>query len=258
MDRQDNVFYTDLVHVWKQTPAGVRSIAVRDVHTHELSLDAAGNLYGEHAWYTEATNWGYYIWCRRPDGKISKVIPDTKEFWKDYGFARDRQGTLYWMTDVGKQQQIRCKTAKGTVRTLATGQFGPAHWVTCSPNGTVYFLQGDLLYRLSPGGKPKRLSGHLCRQPIANHALMGLWTDAAGRVYVANARENIVQRITPDGTVRTVARSSATGRRPVASQRPTGIYGCSNSRRPTRCGCGASSAAPSPSSNPAPAGRPPR
>jgi hypothetical protein len=46
-DRHGNVFYTDLMHVWRITPAGHKSIVVRDVHTHELAVDSLGNLYGE-------------------------------------------------------------------------------------------------------------------------------------------------------------------------------------------------------------------
>ena len=54
VDGRGNVFYTDLAHGWKRTPGGKRSIFVRNVHTHELFLDVAGNLHGEHLWY-EAT-----------------------------------------------------------------------------------------------------------------------------------------------------------------------------------------------------------
>ena len=50
------VFYTDLKQVWKITPNGEKSVAVPNVHSHELCLDADDNLYGEHLWYEgEAT-----------------------------------------------------------------------------------------------------------------------------------------------------------------------------------------------------------
>src|SRR5688572_23144493 len=51
MDSRGNVFYTDLSHVWKIAPDGAKTIAVRGVHTHELALDSADNLFGEHLWY---------------------------------------------------------------------------------------------------------------------------------------------------------------------------------------------------------------
>ena len=82
--------------------------------------------------------------------------------------------------------------------------------MACTPNGPVYFLKGGVLCRLAPTGQLTRLTGHLGYSPRASHALMGLWTDARGRVYVANARENIVQRVATDDTVTTVATGSAT------------------------------------------------
>ncbi|MEK6565879.1 MAG: hypothetical protein AABZ41_04135, partial [Bacteroidota bacterium] len=61
MDSQGNVYYTDLKHVWKLTPDGTKSIAIRNVHTHELYIDPQDNLYGEHLWYEgDATKkWGH-------------------------------------------------------------------------------------------------------------------------------------------------------------------------------------------------------
>jgi hypothetical protein len=50
-DSRGNVFLTDLKQVWKIAPDGQRSVAVPNVHTHELILDKDDNLYGEHLWY---------------------------------------------------------------------------------------------------------------------------------------------------------------------------------------------------------------
>lgn len=74
-DSCGNVFYTDLVHVWKITPDGKKSIAVRSVHSHELYLDAQDKLYGEHLWYEgDATKrWSHRIWCLKPDGTLVRV-----------------------------------------------------------------------------------------------------------------------------------------------------------------------------------------
>ena len=40
-DRAGNVYYTDLTHVWRIAPNGRKAIVVRNVHTHELAMDAA-------------------------------------------------------------------------------------------------------------------------------------------------------------------------------------------------------------------------
>ena len=39
-DSRGNVFFTDTKQVWKVTPDGRMSVAVGDVHTHELCVDA--------------------------------------------------------------------------------------------------------------------------------------------------------------------------------------------------------------------------
>ena len=82
MDSKGNVFYADLTHVWKITPDGERTIAVRDVHTHELYIDTHDNLYGEHEWYEgEATDkWSNHVWCLFNDGVLKKTIPDVEGF----------------------------------------------------------------------------------------------------------------------------------------------------------------------------------
>src|SRR5687768_15883654 len=71
-DRQGNVFYTDLTHVWRITPAGRKSIVVRDVHTHELAIDSLGNVYGEDSRYLGSgegdDRWRTRIWRLGPDG----------------------------------------------------------------------------------------------------------------------------------------------------------------------------------------------
>ena len=74
MDSHGNVFYTDLEHVWKISRDGKKSIAVHTVHTHELYIDSADNLYGEHLWYNgEATNtWGHRVW--RLTAQVSSQI----------------------------------------------------------------------------------------------------------------------------------------------------------------------------------------
>src|SRR5687767_7064624 len=97
-DRQGNVFYTDLVHVWRIAPDGRKSIAVRDVHTHELSIDSAGNLFGEDSDYLGGERWRHRVWRRAPDGRVTDVIPWTDGFFREYGFVRDRAGAMYWVS----------------------------------------------------------------------------------------------------------------------------------------------------------------
>src|SRR4051812_2022191 len=213
MDRQGNVFYTDLTHVWKINPQGKKSIAVRNVHTHELCLDAAGNLYGEHLWYEgEATNrWGHRVWRLGPDGKLTDVIPPRQGFLRDYSFVRDAAGSMYWM-EREPRFLIRKRAPDGAISTLAAcpncRQVG---WMTATADGTVRFLDAGNLIEVSPAGAlrtvAKNLQERLLTQPQVNepHLLMGLWTDVERNTYIASYGARLVKKVTPAGQV--VARS---------------------------------------------------
>jgi hypothetical protein len=215
-DSRGHIFYTDLVHLWKITPAQNgkserKRIAVHNVHTHELALDAQGNLYGEHSWFEgEASNkWGHYVWRLSPGGQLTKVIPITAGFLTNYSFVRDRAGTMYWI-ERGTPCRFMKKLSDGTARLLTTGTFKDVRWQHVTPDGTVYFVNDDDLHQLSPDGTIKLIKSDLDEAPpstsVVNHNLMGLWSDQQGNVYVAVANQRKVQRISPNGRVTTVAR----------------------------------------------------
>ncbi len=51
MDKQGNVFFhSDVKRVMMLAPDGTKSIALPNVHAHDLFIDAQGNLYGDHQW----------------------------------------------------------------------------------------------------------------------------------------------------------------------------------------------------------------
>src|SRR5262249_431141 len=75
-DSRGNVFFTDLKQVWKVTPDGKQTVAVPDVHSHELCLDGKDNLYGEHYWHDAQTKkWMRRVWCLKSDGGLTEVLP---------------------------------------------------------------------------------------------------------------------------------------------------------------------------------------
>ena len=51
MDSKGNLFYTDLSQIWMIKPDGNKSIAVPNVHSHELYMDKNDQLWGEHLWF---------------------------------------------------------------------------------------------------------------------------------------------------------------------------------------------------------------
>lgn len=211
-DAQGNAYYSDLKQVWKVTPDGKRSVAVSGVHTHELYLDAQGNLYGEHLWYEgEATDkWGHYVWRRSPDGRVVKVIPDREGFLQNYSFVRDAAGNMYWANR--EKKQIEKRSPDGRISVVARG-LNNVRWMIASTNGTLYLIDGRVLVRVAPNGTIKRMTGEMARRSLFNipfgpdHSVMGLWLDRAGNVYAAVTTEKSVKKVAPDGKVTLVVKS---------------------------------------------------
>lgn len=215
-DRRGNVFFTDTKQVWKITPDGGKSVAVHDVHTHELCLDAEDNLYGEDLWYEgdASGKWGHRVWRLQPDGVVKDVIPAREGFLNDYSFVRDRDGNMYW-ADRGKETIIRKRSPDGKIATYATGAFRAVQRMTSMPDGTLFLMDAGDLLRISRDAKVTIVAANLTGQqaPPAKVAElnyhMGLWTDGEARVYVAIAAERLVLRVDADGRTKVVARSSA-------------------------------------------------
>ncbi len=199
--------------VWRIAPDGRKTLAVPNVHTHELCLDAAGNLYGEHLWYEgdRTGQWGHRVWRRSPDGQISTVIPPTRGFRTSYTFQRDRAGNMYWIES--ETSRVRQRLTDGRIVTLAQGRFRDPRWMTVTPDGVVYFIDSRDLVRVS-GGTISTVARNLSRPHATrlhygeHHLLMGLWIDGQGNVYVADAASGEVKRIASDGRVAVVAKSS--------------------------------------------------
>lgn len=213
MDRQGNVFYTDLVHVWRITPDGSKSIAVRDVHTHELAIDDPGNLFGEDSEYLGGDRYRHRIWRRSPDGRIHDVVPWRDGFWRDYGFIRDRAGAMYWVECPERRCVIRKRTPDGRTTTVAPDvRFNhPINWIAAGPDGSIYVVDGPDLRRIFREGRLTTVARNLGSHP------MGLWPDnARNTVHVAVYGRNAVVRIGPDGRVAPAARS-------LSPWAPTGV-----------------------------------
>lgn len=205
IDSKGNVYYSDLHQVWRIAPNGQRTIAVPNVHTHELVLDAKDTLYGEHLWYEgeRVDKWGHYVWRRLADGRIEKVIPSREGFLDNYSFVRDRAGTMYWGDR--KKGLIRKRFADGRIVTHARLPKGNLRWMSATPNGTLHFISSGDLYRVPPNGAVSLLADGLGSRTLLSlgkvdqHSVMGIWTDRAGRVYVADSANRCVRRVEAGG-----------------------------------------------------------
>jgi hypothetical protein len=73
-------------------------------------------------------------------------------------------------------------------------------WLTVTPDGTVYLIDQGALYEVTAGAArlvAPGLAEHLLTLPYVadRHAAMGLWTDGAGRVFVAVYGARVVKSV---------------------------------------------------------------
>ncbi len=230
MDSKGNVFYTDLKQVWKIDVQGRKSIVVRNVHTHELYLDEADNLYGEHLWYNgeRFNTWGHYVWRYSAEGAFEKIIPDTEGFLSNYSFVRDHHGNMYWADRQTDCQHLVKKDHNHTITKTDKPCFGNIRWMTSTSNGTVYLIDLYDLKKVDPLGRVTTVASLLqeIRFPQSMttpdpHYVMGLSVDSNENVYVAVYGARKVKKITGAGRIFTVAETSM-------SWSPTGVLSAPN------------------------------
>jgi streptogramin lyase len=216
MDSRGNVYYTDLANVWRVGTDGRRTIAVPNVHTHELYLSPGDTLYGEHLWYEgEASNrWGHYVWRRLPSGRIETVIPAREGFISGYSFTRDAGQDMYWI-ERQPTTVIHRRSSNGHVtRIRANENLRSSGWTLVAPDGVIYVVDAGDLKRIDLRGKVTTLARGLITRSLSQfhvsdqHAVMGLWLDRASNVYAAIYSGRVIKKISPNGRVTVVARSS--------------------------------------------------
>ena len=215
MDSHGNVFYTDLVHVWKISTKGELSIAVKNVHTHELYLDDQGNLYGEHEWYEgEVTDkWGNYVWCLTKEGVFKKTIPDVEGFLDNTTLVRDLEGNSYWAEKVDGYVKLNKQPVNGESCLFTKHQFDDIRWMHYSKHDSnLYIVDNLAIKKVTPKGEVIGVADNLKEGNSLfgvqdRHYVFGTWTDASKNIYVALYGAGKVKKITPKGDIKTVFES---------------------------------------------------
>ncbi len=222
---------------------GPATAAVIDA-VYAIAADSQGNLY-------LADSWNNRIRKIAANGIIA-TIAGTGEpgFYGDGGAATsaklncprgitvDGQGNVY-ISDSGNSR-IRKISSTGTITTVAgtgtagfSGDGGPAtaakisypRGLAVKSDGTLYFADG-LNFRIrmiSPNGTVSTLAGMGAHGASgdggpAKDAMVGLvqslTLDSSGNLYFTDAYLNCVRKVTPAGTISTVASNSGTGGSP--------------------------------------------
>ena len=216
MDSRGFVYYSDLQNVWRISPTGTRTLAVIGVHTHQLYLDAENRLYGEDATNDDATGQPYHrVWRLDPNGTLTDVIPRRAGYlwdYGDFGFVHDRMGVAYILQHSGGPALVRVGgTGKVTRTTLPRPEPG---FALPTLDGRVVITAGRDLLRADTRRETaivwKSNLSRLTPRAVEvedRHALLGLWLDLEGRIYVASYAGAAVIRIDPDGSESVVAHS---------------------------------------------------
>lgn len=202
------MIYSDLSQIWKLSPDGSKTIVVPHVHSHELYMDKADDLFGGHLWYNgeQLNTWGSYAWRLNAAGKLDTVVPVHEGFLDTYSFARDDKGNMYY-AERGKVSRIIKQTVDGRKIVLAEKDFQDIRGMHVTGEGEVYFIDLIHLYKIDAAGKliniARKISSNtpLFTWAYPKHSLFGIWLDAAKNIYVANFSGQVVKKITQQGKV---------------------------------------------------------
>ena len=162
IDSRGTVYYSDLERVWMIRPDGSKQVAVEGVHTHELFVDAADNLYGE-----DVTNVGeayrHRVWKRAPDGTLTDVLPWRDGYpdeFADYAFIKDNRGRSLR----APPRRAPHRHPQRRVAWPRSIDLGPARRVhptgwRCGARGTFFVAVGSRDLRHPRRVRPPRASG---------------------------------------------------------------------------------------------------
>ncbi|NVE93653.1 NHL repeat-containing protein [Altererythrobacter lutimaris] len=207
-DSEGNLYYTDLEHVWRVAPDGTRTIAVRDVHTHELFIDADGNLLGENLWYSggEDGQFSHHVWQMDSAENVT-VLRESPGFRTDDSFVRDAAGTAYWHDG----SELFRKASTGENVPHGAQSIDAIQAMTAAQDGSLFVMSNGDLQMLGPDGSIRRslegfAQGRLTQPMVPEqHRVLGLWPASDGGVYAAQYGARRADKVSVDGTVETIA-----------------------------------------------------
>ncbi len=198
-DSKGNIFYTDLEQVWKITK-GIKTIAVRNVHTHELFLDAMDNLYGEHLRYeSEATDrFFHYMWKLTPDGRLDTIVNTRQAYIKnDFSLAGDLYRNSYYIshTDSSKIFKIH---PDGRETLFANGRFTGVKFLHVQEDGSILFVLKNDVFRINSTGVVKIIAENIVDDQIS---IWSVWQDESKNIYASVFSEHQILKIDALGKI---------------------------------------------------------
>lgn len=256
VDRQGQVYFSDLEIVWKIDAQGRVSVfraSVGGRHVHDLNTDDAGNLYGADNSYEPATKRFFSaLWKMTPGGDFSYLLAPTDDPPEGTSIWRDREGNTYHATNYPARELLVLKrTPNGNV-TVLTGNRNAARvyrqgvpysigGMAFGNDGTLYFTHGANVSRVLMNGAVTALARNLLTETTPGNPagrsspaqLLGIAVDAQGNAFVADYGNRRVLRITPDGQIKTLLRAEESWFPTGVAVRGGELYILENGHTPT-------------------------
>lgn len=237
VDRNGNVYFSDLETIWKLDANGRKTVFVAGVngrHVHELTIDQEGNIYGGDVSYNPASKgWPSAIWKMTQDGKLTYLLERTEHPPRGMSIWRDPAGNMYLIDQnnhTKTQTLLLRRTVDGKVTTFAgsayghkdgrgtEANFGSVGGMSFGPDGSLYLTDNTFVRRVSMEGDVTTVAKDLNfktredRPTLfggASGSLTGLAVDANGNVYVADAGNRRLLKISTGGKVEVVYRTES-------------------------------------------------
>src|SRR5687767_3541457 len=232
VDRRGQVYFSDLETIWKIGTDGKLSVfhaGNSGRHVHELAIDEQDNIYGGDVSYV-AQKWISDVWKMTPDGKFTYLLEPTENPPRGMSHWLDRQGNMYFVDQnnhTKTQTLLLRRTPDGVVTTLAGSSYGHADGkgtaarfssvggIAFGPDGSLYLSDGASVRKVTMDGTVTTIAKDLNFRTEHDkptlfaglHAsLAGLSADTGGNVYVADAGNRRLLRISREGKVEVVLR----------------------------------------------------
>jgi sugar lactone lactonase YvrE len=235
VDRKGQIYFSDLETIWKIDSQG-KLTAIRaglnGRHVHELSIDAQDNVYGADISYEPASQkWISSVWKITPEGKVIYMQEESDHPAPGISIWLDRAGNMYSI-DQNNHTKTRTlllrRTPDGVVSTLAGSAYGHADGAGTAarfssvggtafgPDGNLYLTDGAYVRRITLDGNVTTVAKDLTARTSEDKptlfgglygSLTGLSVDSGGNVYVADAGNRRLLKVSSEGKISIVYRA---------------------------------------------------
>jgi len=195
--------------------------SARFLQPQGVTLDQSGNMY-------IADTLNHTIRKITSDGQVSTIAGiaghprtccdlNSLMFSSPTSVAIDKAGNIFALDSLQQRNTVWKIATNGTFSTFPNIVLQAYH-IAAASDGTIYLsgspgFPGSNLWKVRPGSTEFGLigyqDGHLKQQPDASTARFrsaaGIALDAADNLYVADSGNFVIRKITPDGTVSTIA-----------------------------------------------------